>query len=139
MFVVDTNVVSEVRKAERCVPAVKAWFQLQPREHLFLSVTTIQELYFGAYLKQRKDADAGRELLYWIEKRVIPQFDENILPIDVETARINAELHVPTTRPQRDALIAATALRHDMAVATRNVSDFSPMGVRVFNPWDYAP
>jgi toxin FitB len=138
MFIVDTNLISEIRRPTTADRAVLAWFAAQRDNTLFLSVASIQELCYGALLKQRKDQRVGQQLLRWIDDFVIAGFQGRILPIDIRIARKTAELNVPVTRPYRDALIAATALEHDMIVATRNVKDFSPMGVRVINPWDYA-
>jgi toxin FitB len=136
-FLVDTNLISEIRRRATADKAVLAWFAAQREDTLFLSVASIQELYYGALLKQRKDQSVGQQLLRWIDDFVIAGFQGRILPIDTHIARKTAELNVPVTRPYRDALIAATALEHDMIVATRNVKDFAPMGVRVINPWDY--
>lgn len=75
----------------------------------------------------------------WLERNVLPSFRDHILPIDVAVAQRCAALHVPNRRPDRDAFIGATALVHGMTVATRNVADFTPMGVPVVNPWDAPP
>jgi toxin FitB len=139
MFLIDTNLISEVRRRATADKAVLAWFAAQRENALFLSVVAIQELYYGALLRQRKDQKAGQHLLRWVDDFVLQGFRGRILPVDTHIARRTAELNVPVTRPYRDAIIAATALEHDMIVATRNVKDFSPMGVRVINPWDYAP
>jgi len=68
-------------------------------------------------------------------QNVLEPFEKQILPVDVTIARRCAALHVPDPRPERDALIAATALVHGLTVVTRNVADFEPMGVKTFNPW----
>lgn len=94
------------------------------------------EIELGTLLIERKDADRGRELRSWINERIVPHFDQRILAIDTVVAMRCAQLHVPRRRPERDALIAATALVHSMTVVTRNVADFAPCGVTVFNPWD---
>ena len=103
---------------------------------MFLSAITIMELELGTLLMERKDADRGRELRTWITERIVPHFDQRILPIDSPVAQRCAQLHVPQRRPERDALIAATALVHAMTIVTRNVVDFGPCGVTLFNPWD---
>jgi toxin FitB len=139
MFLIDTNLISEIRRRATADKAVLAWFAAQRENALFLSVVAIQELYYGALLRQRKDQKTGQHLLRWVDDFVLQGFRGRILPVDIHIARKTAELSVPVTRPYRDALIAATALEHDMIVATRNVKDFSPMGVRAINPWDYAP
>jgi toxin FitB len=137
MFLVDTNLISEIRRRATADKEVLGWFAAQRKNTLFLSVVSIQELYYGALLKQRKDQSVGQQLLRWIDDFVIAGFQGRIFPIEIRIARRTAELNVPVTRPYRDALIAATALEHDMIVATRNVKDFQPMGVRTFNPWEF--
>jgi len=87
-------------------------------------------------LLQRRDPEQGGVLRRWIDRWVLSSFEGRILPVDSEVARCCARLHVPDPRPERDALIAATAILHRFAVVTRNVADFQPMGVEVINPWD---
>ena len=135
MFLLDTNVLSELRRPERAHPRVVEWAGLHPIGDCFVSVVTILELELGVLLSERKDPAAGKVLREWLEGAVLTQFDERILPVDVEVARRCAKLHVPDPRSQRDALIAATALVHGMAVVTRNVADFIPTGVVTIDPW----
>jgi toxin FitB len=139
MFLLDTNVVSETRKVSLGDRRVLDWAAGQARETLHLSVVSIQELEYGALLLRRKDDAGGKKLIDWIGRQVIPAFGGRILPIDVEIARACAALHVPTTRPHRDAMIAATALVHGLTVVTRDMKDFAPMDVPVLNPWEHAP
>lgn len=139
MFVLDTDVVSELRKVEagKGHPQVAAWSaQVTPGE-TFLASITIHELELGILLLERKDKRQGAILRAWIDTRVLPEFDGRILPIDVAVVRRCAKLHVPDPRPMRDALIAATALVHGMTVVTRNVRDFEPTGVEILNPWEW--
>jgi toxin FitB len=137
MFLLDTNVISELRKvrAGRADAHVAAWALTAPAGSLFLSAIVIQELEIGVLLAERRDAAKGAILRSWLDDHVLVAFSDRILPIDAIVARRSAALHVPDPRPIRDALIAATALVHGMAVVTRNVSDFEPTGVRVLNPW----
>lgn len=137
-FVVDTNVVSELRKvaAGRADPAVAAWSDATPVAALYLSAITVLELERGVLALERRDAASGRVLRTWLDTRVLPAFGGRILPVDAEVARRCAALHVPDPKPERDALIGATALVHGMAVATRNVRDFGSIGVAVVNPWE---
>lgn len=135
MFLLDTNVLSELRRPDRAHPRVIEWAADHPVGGCFLSAVTILELELGVMLAERKDPAAGRVLRAWLEGTVLTQFDERILPVDVHVARRCAALHVPDPRSQRDALIAATALVHGMAVVTRNVADFIPTGVVTIDPW----
>jgi len=135
MFLLDTNVVSELRRPDRADPVVFSWAESLPIEQFFLSAITILELQRGALLAERKDKAFGQLLRSWIDQIVLPRFAGRILSVDQSVALRCAELHVPNTRPDRDALIAATALVHGLTVATRNVRDLEPVGVPVFNPW----
>jgi predicted nucleic acid-binding protein len=138
MFILDTNVVSELRRPSKAKPEVLAWAESLPVSNFFLSSITVLELELGVLLMGRKDAIQGAALRAWMDQQVLPRFEGRILPVDTAVARHCAQLHVPDRRPERDSLIAATALVHGMSVATRNVSDFEPMGVSVFNPWAIA-
>ncbi len=135
MFVLDTNVVSELRRPEKATPEVLAWASAKPLASFFLSSITVLELELGTLLKERRDADQGAVLRAWLDRQVLPRFEGRILSVDTAVARRCARLHVPDPRAERDAPIAATALVHGMAVATRNVADFAPTGVRTVNPW----
>ena len=135
MFVLDTNVVSELRRPDKANPNVSAWAAANPLASVFLSAITILEIELGALAVERKDAAQGRILRAWIDDRILPRFDGRILPVDTAVARRCARLHAPNRRSERDAIIAATALVHGMKVVTRNVADFEPMGVEILNPW----
>ena len=135
MYLLDTNVVSELRKADRADAAVTAWAESVPTPALFLSAITILELEIGVRLVERRDAEQGGLLRGWLDHRVLPAFTGRVLPVDTAVARRCAALHVPDRRPDRDALIAATALVHGMTVATRNIADFAPTGAPTLNPW----
>lgn len=138
MYLLDTNVVSELRKARagKADRHVAAWASGVPVAGLFLSVVAVQELEMGVLLAERRDPSQGRLLRTWLEAHVLRTFAERILPIDTMIARRSARLHVPDPRPIRDALIAGTALVHGMTVVTRNVVDFEPTGVAILNPWE---
>ena len=137
MFLLDTNVISELRKARagRADKNVTEWAASAPAASMFVSVITIQELEIGVLLAERHDPPRGALLRRWLEEQVLPAFAERIVPVDVVIARRGALLHVPHPRPVRDALIAATALVHGMSVATRNVADFAPTGAKPIDPW----
>jgi predicted nucleic acid-binding protein len=139
MFVLDTNVVSELRRPERSNPNVRAWVTEQMLAALYLSAVTVLELEIGARRMERRNARQGAILLSWIERQVLPLFADRILPIDASVARRCAPLHVPDRRNDRDAYIAATALVHGMTVVTRNTGDFQGTGVPLINPWESRP
>lgn len=137
MYLLDTNVVSELRKAKagKADRSVVAWATRVPASSLFLSVISVLELETGVLLVERRDSAQGAILRVWLAEHVLPSFAGRILAIDTAVAQRCARLHVPDPRAGRDALIAATALAHGMTVVTRNVADFEPMGARILNPW----
>lgn len=135
MFLLDTNVVSELRRPSRSDPNVLAWARRQAITDSHLSAISILELEIGIRRLARKDVQQAQTLRGWVDKVVLPQFDGRILPVDTAIAQRCAALHVPDPRADRDALIAATALVHGMTVVTRNIQDFEPLGVALLNPW----
>ncbi|CDG16653.1 PilT protein, N-terminal [Xenorhabdus doucetiae] len=141
MYVLDTNVVSELRKirAGKADPKVAAWAESVEATDLFVSAITIMELELGVLLIERKDATQGGMLRAWLEQHVLPEFAGRTLPVDTAVAQRCARLHVPDKCSERDALIAATALVHGMTVVTRNVADFRSTGVTILNPWESNP
>ena len=134
-YLIDTNVWSELRNPGRADNNVRMWAEEADPALLYLSAVTVFELERGVLLIERRDPEQGSRLRRWLEERVLAPFDGQILPIDTPIARRCAALHVPDPRPERDALIAATALTHGLTVVTRNVGDFEPMGVALLNPW----
>jgi predicted nucleic acid-binding protein len=136
MFLVDTNVLSELRRRDRTNPSVAAWADTVHPADLFLSAITILEIEAGTLMLQRRDKAQGAVLRAWIDERVLPTFESRILPVDTAVALRCARLHVPDPRSERDALIAATALVHGLKLVTRNAADFAPMGVDLINPWE---
>jgi predicted nucleic acid-binding protein len=141
MFLLDTNVVSELRKARtgRADPRVTAWASAVPARDLFLSAIVVQELESGVLQLERRDPSQGALLRAWLEENVLPAFADRVLPVDGAVARCSARLHVPDPRSYRDGFIAATAFVHGMTVVTRNVADFSATGVPLLNPWETVP
>jgi predicted nucleic acid-binding protein len=137
MYVLDTNVVSELRKvkAGKADANVTAWTATVDAASLFISAITVMELETGVLQIERRDAAQGAMLRSWLDHHVMPEFSGRVLPIDGIVAQRCARLHVPDRRSERDALIAATALVHGMTVATRNVADFVETGVSIHNPW----
>ncbi len=136
MFILDTNVISELRRLEKADPMVVLWASSLPVASFFLSSITLLELELGVLQINRKDPIQGAVLRDWIDNQVLPCFDGRILAVDTIVAQRCARLHVPDPRAERDALIAATALVHGMTVVTRNVADFKPTGVPTLNPWE---
>ena len=137
MLLLDTNVVSELRKvrAGKADAHLAAWAEQVEIGSLHLSAITILELETGVLQIERRDAAQGALLRAWLDRHVLPTFEHRILPVDTAVARRCAHLHIPDRRSERDALIAATALIHGMAVVTRNLTDFKPLGVEIINPW----
>jgi len=135
-YLVDTNVWSELRNPARTDRNVEAWARAAEPAEMYLSVVTVFELERGVLLVERRDPPQGARLRRWLEDRVLGPFERQILSVDGAIARRSAALHVPDPRPERDALIAASALAYRMTVVTRNVGDFEPMGVTLLNPWD---
>jgi predicted nucleic acid-binding protein len=137
MYLLDTNVVSELRKvrAGKADAYVAAWADSVDAADLYLSVITVQELEIGVLLAERRDPSQGAIFRAWLTAHVLPAFAGRVLMVDTAVALRSARLHVPNPRPVRDGLIAATALVHGMTVVTRNVDDFVPTGVPVLNPW----
>lgn len=135
MFLLDTNVLSELRRRQRTHRKVAAWADSVHAGDLFLSAITILEIEAGTLLLARRDAAQAAVLRAWIDGHVLPAFAGRILSVDTAVAQRCARLHVPDPRAERDALIAATALVHRLCVVTRNVADFEPMGVEVLDPW----
>ncbi|MBW4093755.1 MAG: type II toxin-antitoxin system VapC family toxin [Proteobacteria bacterium] len=138
MFLLDTNVISELRKAGdgKADANVVAWLSSVDATTFYLSAITLMEIELGILRIERRDPAQGARLRAWMDQRILPEFADRTLPVDTAVALRCAPLHVPDPRPERDAFIAATALAHGMTVVTRNVADFAPTGVPLLNPWD---
>lgn len=138
MFVLDTNVVSELRKVRggTANPGLAAWVDQVPSAQLFISAITIHELEHGVLLAERSDPARGEVLRAWLDRSVAAAFESRVLPVDELIAHRAAAPHVPDPAPFRDALIGATALVHQMSVVTRNDKDFRRFaGLAVIDPW----
>lgn len=137
MDLLDTNLVSELGKikAGKADPGVAAWADQVEPDTLFLATITLHELELGVLLMERRDPAQGALLRQWLERAVLPAFAGRILGVDAAVARRSAALHGPDPQPFRDGLIAATALVHNLVVATRNLADFKATGMRLLNPW----
>lgn len=135
-YLLDTNVLSEMRRQDKMDVRVKSWADAVAVGDLYLSVITLLEIELGVLSVSRRDKAQAAILRRWIDTRVLPSFAGRILSVDATVVLRCAQLHVPDPRPELDALIAATALVHGLQVVTRNVADFRPMGVKLLNPWD---
>ncbi len=137
MYLLDTNVVSELRKASsgRIDVNVLRWSRSVPPALCHMSAMSVLELEIGVRQMERRDARQGEPLRKWLDGTVLPFFKDRILPVDLAVVLRFAELSVPDRRPERDGLIGATAHVHNMALVTRNVADFEGAGIRILNPW----
>lgn len=133
MYILDTNVISAVRRADRA-PQVAAWLQRQAETNLFLSVITLGEIERGICQQQARDPDFARDLREWLD-RTVRVFADRIVPFEAADARIWGQLSQKLGHNGADLMIAATALHHGATVVTGNVSDFEPTGVPVENPF----
>lgn len=134
-WLVDTNVLSELRKGERANSAVWAWFTEAAEEELFTSVLVVGEIRRGIEAIRRRDATAAAALEQWLA-RVCENFRDRVLPLDLAIAKRWGTLNVPDPVPTVDGLLAATALVHEMTLVTRNVHDVERTGVRILNPFE---
>jgi predicted nucleic acid-binding protein len=137
-FILDTNVISEFRKAAggRCHPGVIAWVETVDPQAMYLSVITIMELEVGYLSLKRRDPLQAAHVKAWISDYIPRVFEDRILAFDNAVALACAGLHVSDKRPERDAIIAATALHYGLTVVTRNIRDFTDTGVPLLNPWE---
>ncbi len=137
MYLLDTNVISELRKAPtgRAHTNVVIWAESVASINLYISVITILEIEKGILKVGRQDDKQAAILRAWFDDHVIPAFNDRILPIDVAIAKKCAALHVPDPRPERDAIIAATAIVHGLELVTRNIKDFESLPLKILDPW----
>lgn len=140
MYLLDTNVVSELRKAGtgRAEPAVVRWAASVDPAVLHISVITVMEIEIGILRLARRDSTQGKMLRSWLEQQVLTAFPGRILSVDLEVALRWAQMLVPDPKADRDALIAATAQVQGLTVVTRNTADFQATGVKLLDPWRHA-
>lgn len=135
MFLLDTDVISALRRPDRLSPEVTAWAESADADQFYISAISILEIEQGVLAKERVDPVTGEILRAWFRSDVLQAFADRIIAVDTEVAMRCAALHVPDLQSERDGLIAATALVHSMAIVTRNISDFEKTGVALLNPW----
>ena len=141
MYLLDTNVVSELRKAGagRADPSVTSWAASVDAAALYISVITVMELEIGMLRVERRDSAQGVLLRNWLEHQVLPAFAGRVLSIDLVVARRCARMLVPDPKADRDAFISATAAARGLTVVTRNTADFQATSVMLLDPWTYGP
>jgi len=135
MYLLDTNVISELRQGKpRQSAAVRVWAAGVPAGQLYLSAISVLELEKGVMLLERRTPPQGSALRAWLGATV-RAFEGRVLPFTGNTAALCAALHIPDPRPERDAMIAASAMEHRMTLVTRNTSDFAAMGLQLLDPF----
>ena len=134
-YLVDTNVISDARLKRSL--ALMAWIRDQDIDDLGVSAITVLELERGVRRVERKDPAGARPLRLWLDEDALSMVSA-VIPVDERVARTAAVLHVPDPMPEMDALIAATAIVHDLTLVTRNIKDFEHTGVRLLDPWELA-
>ncbi len=133
-WLIDTNVLSELRKGDRAHPAVRAWFSEVPECELYVSVLVLGEIRRGLESVRRRDAIGAIALEQWL-LRMTESFADRVLPIDAAVADCWGALNVPDPLPAVDGLLAATALVHEMTLVTRNTRDVEGTGVQLLDPF----
>jgi toxin FitB len=132
-WLIDTNVLSELRKGERANEGIRAWFAESREEDLFTSVLVLGEMRRGIELLRRRDVPSALALEQWLI-RLTNTFSERVLPVDARVAERWGRLNVPYPIPTVDGLLAATALEHNHVLVTRNVRDVAGTGVQLLDP-----
>ncbi|GAA0553229.1 hypothetical protein FHS83_001587 [Rhizomicrobium palustre] len=135
MFLLDTHVVTELRRRERVDEGLAEWAASVAPADLYLSALSLMELEMGLVSLEQRSSARAQPLRLWLETKVVPAFAGRILAIDSQTARRAASLQVLHRRPERNSLIAATALVHGLSLVTRHRAEFEPFGLRLLSPW----
>lgn len=135
-FLIDTNVISELRKKSRCEPSVAAWQDSIKGENIYISAISMMEIKAGIIQARRKNPEFSKVLNEWYEIQVKPTFHKRVIPVDLAVSECCSILLNQRTRPLADALIAATAHIHGLTLATRSIADFSDTGIDLVNPWN---
>ncbi|KPF68079.1 plasmid stabilization protein [Bosea sp. AAP35] len=135
MYLVDTNVLSEVR---RKTPAAMSWMASVDPTAIYISVISLGEIMKGAEMQMHRDPQFSRRLLHWLDG-LHEAYDNRILPITLDIAFAWGRIAAGRSRSAPDALLGATARIHDLTLVTRNVRDFWDIPIAVLNPWDPDP
>lgn len=135
---VDTNVISELRRGRNAASRVITWFAAMPAENVFTSVIVLGEIRRGIELLARRDKPQAEALAQWYGT-IRERLGDRVLVVDEPVMTLWAKITVPNILPAYDGLIAATALLHGLIVATRNAQDYRGTGVEVINPWRDRP
>jgi predicted nucleic acid-binding protein len=133
-FLLDTNVISELRKGPRTNPGVRDWFDGVAGEDVHLSVVVIGELRQGIERVRKRDARSAANLERWLDV-LVEDYGARILPVDLAVADLWGRLNVPDPLPAIDGFLAATALIHDLTLVTRDVRGVKSTGVATLNPF----
>ncbi|MFL6232348.1 MAG: type II toxin-antitoxin system VapC family toxin [Thermoanaerobaculia bacterium] len=133
-YLVDTNVISELRKGRRCNPGVASWFAEVSSGDIYLSVLTLGEIRKGIENIRRRDKPAAEVLEAWFQE-LGDSLADRILPVDQAIAEQWGRFNVPDPLPVLDSLLAATALVHGLTLVTRNLKDVERTGVDCLNPF----
>jgi len=138
MYLLDTNIVSELRKLEtgKIHPQVYRWIKSNGFTHTYISAVTLAEIQTGILSLARKDKAQAASLDNWFTNRLLPAYRTKTLPVDTKVALIYAQLNVPNKRPINDAYIAATAIAHKLKLVTRNIQDFQGLPLMLENPFE---
>ncbi|OOR99029.1 VapC toxin family PIN domain ribonuclease [Haemophilus paracuniculus] len=138
-YLLDTNILAELRKFDKGLidPNVQKWLAQIPPSQTCISVISLMEVKIGWLLKMRKDPTQGKMLEDWYQKTLILLYQDRTLPVTSEIALLCAELHIPNKRSYNDALIAATAMAHNLTLVTRNTKDFQGLKIKLLNPFEF--
>jgi toxin FitB len=135
MYLIDTNIISEVRKGRRCNPNVAAWYRAVREDELFLSVLVVGEIRQGIERLRPRNGRRATALENWLDE-ILGSFGERVLPINERVAQVWGRLNVREALPVVDSLLAATAEAHGLTLVTRNLKDIERSGVRCLNPFE---
>lgn len=138
-FLLDTNVISAARRVEKQDIAFQNFMRDFDVNEAFLSSISIMELRFGIQREMHRDPEFAADLARWLNEVVLSEFADRILLFDLAVALRAGGLPTPEKRPTADAMIAATALEHDLQVVTRNIAHFEALGAPCLDPWRYVP